>query len=99
MLAAVSAKPASSGCPKSRSAKGAWTDDGRLLINVGTAADFEKLPGIGTKRAAAIVALRERLGGFRRTRDLMRVRGIGFRSMQKLAPLIVLGSREKSRPD
>ena len=57
-------------------------------------ADFEamvKLPGVGDKRAQAIVAMRERLGGrFRRIEDLMRVRGIGFRSIKKLKPLVVL---------
>jgi competence protein ComEA len=80
--AATSARP----CGKD----GAWTADGRLRINVATRKDFERLPGIGAKRADAIVTLRERIGRFRRARDLMRVRGIGPRSIKKLTPLIVV---------
>jgi competence protein ComEA len=91
--AAASAKPDCS----ARAAPGAWGDDGRLHLNHATAEDLMKLPGIGRKRADAIVDLRTRLGGFRRLRDLMRVRGIGPRSMQKLAPLLTLEERAPTK--
>jgi competence protein ComEA len=45
---------------------------------------------VGTKRAAAILALRQRLGRFRRTSDLLRVKGIGPRTLQRMLPHLVL---------
>jgi competence protein ComEA len=49
------------------------------LINVNTAttAELEELPGIGPTLAEAIVAERERRGGFRSVGELQDVRGIG----------------------
>jgi competence protein ComEA len=83
-----SAKPSASPCPKPVS-KGA--SDGPIVVNEADASTFTRLPGVGEKRAQAIVALRDKLGGrFRRLRDLMRVRGIGYRSFKKLEPMIVL---------
>jgi competence protein ComEA len=45
---------------------------------------------VGEARAAAIVAVRERLGRFRSVRDLLRVKGIGPKSLSRLEPLVVL---------
>lgn len=66
------------------------TADGRIILNTANADELVKLPGIGKSRAAAILALRKRLGRFRRVRDLLRVRGIGFRSLRKIEPLVVV---------
>jgi competence protein ComEA len=64
---------------------------GRVILNEAGVAKLATLPGIGKKRAQAIVAMRERLGGrFRRLRDLMRVKGIGYRSFKKLEPRLLL---------
>ncbi|HHH30032.1 MAG TPA: helix-hairpin-helix domain-containing protein [Polyangiaceae bacterium] len=64
---------------------------GPIVLNQADAATLTRLPGVGPKRAEAIVRLRDKLGGrFRRLRDLMRVRGIGYRSFQKLAPMLTL---------
>jgi competence protein ComEA len=68
----------------------AVTDDGRVVLNVAGEHDLVRLPGIGTKRARAIVELRAQLGRFRRVEDLLRVRGIGPRSLRRLRPLVVL---------
>jgi competence protein ComEA len=64
--------------------------DGRIVLNHASAAELRRLPGVGAKRAAAIVALRERLGRFRRTGDLLRVKGIGVRTLQRLTPQLLL---------
>ena len=42
------------------------------------------------KRAQSIVKLRKRLKRFRRASDLLRVRGIGARSLQRMLPYLVL---------
>ena len=46
-------------------------------LNTASAADLTRLPGIGEKRAQAIVADREANGPFRIPEDLTRVSGIG----------------------
>jgi competence protein ComEA len=76
----------------SSAAAGAGTTaDGKVILNQATVADLRKLPGIGQKRAEAILALRARLGGrFRSVRELLRVKGIGPRSLKRLEPKIVL---------
>lgn len=48
-----------------------------LDINRATAADFDRLPGIGPKTAQAIVDHRARNGPFATVDDLLSVRGIG----------------------
>ena len=65
-------------------------DDGRIILNLATVDDLVRLPGIGRKRAKAIVALRQRLGKFRRLRDLLRIRGIAYRSLRRLKPHVLL---------
>lgn len=61
-------------------------------LNGASEADFERLPGIGPSRAKAIVDLRDQLKGFRRIEDLMRVKGIGRKTFQKLVPMVTLGT-------
>lgn len=69
----------------------AVTEDGKVILNLANSADLQRLPGVGKKRAEAIVALREKLGGrFRRLTDLLRIRGIGSRRLRQLEPLVVL---------
>ncbi len=64
--------------------------DGRVVLNAATAEDLCRLPGIGPARAAKILELRAKLGGFRSVRQLLRVRGIGPRTLKRLSPLLVL---------
>jgi len=67
-------------------------------VNRASAEDFRRLPGIGVRRAQALVALRERLGRFRRVEDLLRVRGIGRKMLQRLRPHLRLDSPDASAP-
>lgn len=64
--------------------------DGRLVLNLATPTELTTLPGVGQKRAEAIVALRTKLKGFRKLSDLLRVKGIGVKSLKKLEPKLVL---------
>ncbi|MGB8712011.1 MAG: ComEA family DNA-binding protein [Onishia taeanensis] len=48
-----------------------------ININTASAEQLETLPGIGTSRAADIVADREANGDYSSAEDLMRVNGIG----------------------
>jgi competence protein ComEA len=60
---------------------------GVLNINTAPAHQLVLLPGVGTKRAAAIIKLRARRP-FQRTIQLRRVRGIGRRVFERLRPFL-----------
>ncbi len=89
---AVTDPPADAGAPGDPRDGGgpAVTPDGKVALNLATEEDLRRLPGIGATRAKAILALRERLGRFRRPEDLLRVKGIGRRSLARLRPLLIV---------
>ena len=55
----------------------AATASGKIDLNTATAEELMTLPGIGEKRAAAIIAYREEHGPFRIVEDITNVSGIG----------------------
>lgn len=67
------------------------SERGKIDVNRATAAELDALPGIGAAKAAAIVAERERGGIFKREEDLLRVKGIGPKLLEKMKSFIVLG--------
>jgi competence protein ComEA len=89
----VSATPPSTstagGAPAS-SAPAGVTADGRIVLNVASAEELTHLPGVGMKRAEAIIALRTKLKRFRHPTDLLRVKGIGPRGLKRMLPHLVL---------
>ena len=62
----------------------------KVSINKASAAELATLPGIGPKKAQRIVETRRKLGGFRKLRDLLKVKGIGEKTFKKLLPYITL---------
>ena len=64
------------------------TPDNPVILNDATLEDLRRLPGIGPKRAAAVFALRSKLGRFHRVEDLLRVKGIGRTTLKRLRPLV-----------
>jgi competence protein ComEA len=58
-----------------------------LNINTAPAHQLVLLPGVGSKRAEAIIKLRARRP-FRRAIQLRRVRGIGRRVFERLRPFL-----------
>lgn len=64
------------------------TPDDPVYLNEATATDLRRLPGIGEKRAQAILDLRGKLGRFRQIEELLRVKGIGRATLKKLRPLV-----------
>ena len=61
--------------------------------NLADAPTLETLPGIGPGRAEAILRERER-APFAAPEDLARVRGIGPRTLERLAGLVAVGGAE-----
>ncbi|MDD2972522.1 MAG: helix-hairpin-helix domain-containing protein [Lachnospiraceae bacterium] len=65
-------------------------DGADMLVNINTAAESQlcTLPGIGTQKAASIIAYREQQGGFKSKEDLLKVDGIKTATFQKLKDMI-----------
>jgi competence protein ComEA len=71
----------------------AVTQDSRtapLNLNVATAAELERLPGVGPAMAARIVEYRQKNGPFKKVEDLMNVKGIGEKTFLNLKPMITV---------
>lgn len=49
----------------------------KINLNTATAEMLDTLPGIGAKKAKAIIKKREKMGGFRTVEDILNVDGIG----------------------
>jgi len=86
---------ADAGVPEAPSADagsgtGGITPDGRVVLNAATEEELRRLPGIGPSKARAIVALRTKLGRLKRPEDLLRVKGIGRRSLARMRSLLVV---------
>lgn len=56
---------------------GEAAEGGQVNLNTATQGQLEALPGVGPSLARAIIAERERHGGFRSVNELRNVRGIG----------------------
>ncbi|MGQ0571810.1 MAG: helix-hairpin-helix domain-containing protein [Armatimonadota bacterium] len=63
---------------------------GAVNVNIATAEDLERLPGIGPVLAHRIVEFREARGLFRRLEDLLEVKGIGAKLFHRIRPLVRL---------
>jgi competence protein ComEA len=64
--------------------------DDPVVLNTATSDDLRRLPGIGEKRASAILELRAHLGRLRAIEDLLKVKGIGRATLRRLRPSIRL---------
>jgi len=60
----------------------------RVDINTASLSEISELPGISAGVAAAVVGERDRLGRFRSPRDLLGVKGIKEKRLQKILPFL-----------
>jgi len=93
--------PVASGAPSptppegvSSTPGGGVTADGKVVLNLATVDDLRKLPRVGQKRAVAILELRKKLGKFRKPGDLLRVHGIGPKTLRLMLPKLVVDAPE-----
>ncbi len=63
---------------------------GKININTATAEQLTLLPGIGEVTANAIVAYRTAKGNFASVEDILNVKGIGEKTLEKIKDFIVL---------
>jgi competence ComEA-like helix-hairpin-helix protein len=61
-----------------------------LDLNTATIEQLEQLPGVGPRTAQDIVKFREKSGPFRRVEDLLAIRGITKRRLEKLRPYVTV---------
>ena len=80
------------GAGRGAGAAGAASPDGdvRINLNVASADELERLPGVGPALARAIVEYRAH-SPFQKTEDLRNVKGIGDRLYDKLKDQITVG--------
>ena len=64
------------------------------MVNINTAdqAELESLPGIGSVRASAILEYRNENGPFQSIEELLKVDGIGEKTLNKLRDLITVST-------
>lgn len=79
--------------PAPRPEPKAITPAALINLNTATAAELEKLPGVGVKVAARIIEYRTKNGPFRKIEELMNVQGIGEKSFLKLRPQLTVAAR------
>ncbi len=61
---------------------------GKLNLNTATEEQLMLLPTVGSSEAERIVTWRKKNGGFKRTADLRRVKGFGYKTFKKLEPFL-----------
>ncbi|MGN7414170.1 ComEA family DNA-binding protein [Paenibacillus sp. SAF-068] len=63
-------------------------DNGKIDVNTAPVSKLTELPGIGEKKAQAIVDYRNAHGPFAKVSDLTKVKGIGMKMLEKMAPYV-----------
>jgi len=62
----------------------------KININTANRFELEKLPGIGPKKAERIIKYRLEHGKFKRVEDIVKVKGIGKKTLERLRPHITV---------
>jgi competence protein ComEA len=66
---------------------------GIVNLNTADAAQLAMLPRVGAKAAQRIIDYRKEHGNFRKTSDLMQVKGFGEKSFEHLAPYVTVDGK------
>ncbi|MEK6775644.1 MAG: helix-hairpin-helix domain-containing protein [bacterium] len=76
----------------------AKTKTEKINLNQATAAEISALPGLGEKKAEAIVEYRTQNGPFAAVEDLLKVKGIGEKLLEKIKPMIMVEAKGADLP-
>lgn len=75
---------------KAASSSAAVAPGGTIAINSADATQLEELPGVGPATSAKIIEYRQAHGGFKTIDELMEVKGIGPKKLEKMRPYLRL---------
>jgi competence protein ComEA len=87
-LAVVAAGPVDAAPPAPQ--KAAASEARPVDLNTADSATLETVPGIGKSLSQRILAFREKNGPFQSVDDLLKVQGVGEKSIQKLRPYLTV---------
>ena len=62
--------------------------EAKVNVNTASVKDLATLPGIGIKTANNVVNFRENHGPFKNAQDLLKVKGVGKKTLKKIENLI-----------
>lgn len=62
----------------------------KINVNTATLEELTALPGVGTKKAAAIIEYREKFGKFGSIEQIAEVKGVGKKMLEKMKDQISL---------
>ncbi len=74
----------------SSSAKLTALGDGAVSINAADSSELQRLPGVGPSTAEKIIEYRGQIGRFTSVEQLLDVRGIGPKKLEKMRPFVAL---------
>ena len=91
MIGTLTANAASATTAKAKATKKVKeVKKGKISINTADAKVLTQIPGVGPKTAKSIVDYRKKNGKFKSFDDLLKVKGIGKKSLKKMKPLFKL---------
>ena len=67
-------------------------------LNTATSAQLQQVPGIGPSTADKIVQMRKSYGAFKSVNDLLAIRGIGPKKLEKMRKYLVAGKSAPNSP-
>ena len=90
MLVLVGATAAPVAAAPSATPKAGASEARPIDINAADSAALESVPGIGKSLSQRILSFREKNGPFQSVDDLLKVQGVGEKSIQKLRPYLTV---------
>src|SRR5277367_1609118 len=69
-----------------------------INLNTATSEQLRQVPGIGPSTAEKILQMRKSYGAFKSVNDLLAVRGIGPKRLEKMRKYLVVGKAPAAKP-
>jgi len=70
---------------------------GVVNLNTADVEQLQMLPGVGEKRAAAIIEIRSAKGGFKSVEEIVEVKGVGDALFKRMQPHLTLSGKTTAR--
>ncbi len=67
---------------------------GQIDLNVATMEELQRLPSVGPKTAERIVEYREKHGTFHSVDELVNVKGIGMKKLERIRSMVTVGEED-----